>query len=336
MSRADKGNILVFDIGGTTSRCGIYCSETNSVNRVHRILTQNHYILQESSGMDILKQLIDTISSLGDIVLNEELPKIVSLAFPGPVDAQGNVFAAPTIWGDRNLNPINLKDKLRDIWPSSKILVLNDVTAAGYRYLQRKSEDMCIVTVSSGIGSKIFINGQPMLGSRGKGGEIGHLRVETSLNAPICDCGGLGHLGSVASGRASSFQAQCLFEENPGAFISSALGKYLKGDVKCIDNQTIVEFYKREDHWVAELVRRIAQPLGQVIACINLSIGIERFVIIGGFAFALGEGYRKELVNSAAACAWSSSEEWNSMIELGNSDDCNGLIGAGQYAILHT
>ena len=76
----------------------------------------------------------------------------------------------------------------------------------------------------------------------------------------------------------------------------------------------------------------MAKPLGQVLAGIHLTVGVERFVIVGGFATALGDGYRKLLVNSAAASTWHLGTDWSSIIELGTESINAGLIGAGRYA----
>ena len=61
-------------------------------------------------------------------------------------------------------------------------------------------------------------------------------------------------------------------------------------------------------------------------------MGIERFVIFGGFGTALGEKYRKLLVASAQRDCWSSGQDWDQMIELGAADDDSGLLGAGRFA----
>jgi glucokinase len=68
-----------------------------------------------------------------------------------------------------------------------------------------------------------------------------------------------------------------------------------------------------------------------MLAAVHLSMGVERFVIIGGFALALGEPYRLELVRAAATCGWRMGQDWNSMIELGHPEDNSGLLGAGRF-----
>ena len=80
-------------------------------------------------------------------------------------------------------------------------MVLNDLAAAGFRYVAEGLSDFAIVTVGSGVGHKVFLGGRPLAGVNGRGGEIGHLRVDFSADALACDCGGFGHVGGLASGR---------------------------------------------------------------------------------------------------------------------------------------
>jgi glucokinase len=213
--------------------------------------------------------------------------------------------------------------------------VVNDVTAAGYRYLSRPDDDLCMVTVSSGIGHKVFLHGRPVLGPHGRGGEIGHVRVDFSDDAPICDCGGRGHLGAVASGRGSRFQVSRLAALAPAAFARSQLGRQVGAHVDRVDNAAIVQAFHREDPWTVGLLRRMAQPLGQVLATVHATLGIERFVIVGGFALALGPAYRVLLAEAAASCCWALGGNWDEMIELGQADDDAGLIGAGRMLTMY-
>jgi glucokinase len=210
---------------------------------------------------------------------------------------------------------------------------MNDVTAAGYRYLHPPVEDFCLVTVSSGVGLKIFVGGRPVVGAAGRGGEIGHLRVDFSPEAPVCDCGGRGHLGALASGRGALQAALRLARQGDPSFAVSLLGRRLQGDLAGLDNRALVDAFRDGDLWACGLIRRAAQPLGQALASIHVSLGIERFVIVGGFAQALGEGYRQELVRAARGSCWELGQDWETMIALGDPEDTDGLLGAGRCAL---
>ncbi len=333
---ASARSMLVFDVGGTSLRCGVYSRETRDVSGVRRRPTPSIETMPRCDGDSIRARLYAQMESLAAEVLPARTPAGVAVAFPGPVDSRGRVLAAPTVWGDRQgADPVPLRDDLRRLWPSVPVFVLNDVTAAGYRYLDDPRESFCILTISSGIGHKVFIDGKPAVGLRGHGGEIGHLRVDFSPDAPCCDCGERGHLGAVASGRAVVRQAKKLADDEPEAFRASLPGQRV-GAPEGIDSRIIAESYRAGDAWTRRLVERTLQPLAQAVAGIHLAVGVGRFVIIGGFAVALGPAFRAELSRHVADCTWKLAQDWDAMIELGRPDDEAGLVGAGRFAELQS
>ena len=302
---------LVFDIGGSKTRAALFDGRTRALLAPAVMPTPNHLDFPKASFDDLRCRLLSAMQHLGREVAGTAPVTRVDVAFAGPLDPEGRILAAPTLWGSLLQGRYPLQDDLASLWPGARIAVLNDVTAAGYRYC-RRAEDFCIVTVSSGIGHKVFIGGRPALGPRGAGGEIGHLRVDDSLDAPICECGGRGHLGAIASGRGVLQQARRR-DGNEG--LSS-------GD--------LVAAFRRGERWAAEAVARSSVPLGSALAAMHLGVGIERFVLVGGFALALGEEYRRSVAAAASARCWSGDDgDWLSRVELGVDDDHSGLIGAG-------
>lgn len=328
-----SGSILVFDVGGTSLRAGIYSLSTSRLERTIRRGTPSLRTLPGRGAGTIRERLFHEMAEMARELLGERPPAIVSVAFPGPIAPDGRVLAAPTVWGgDGATGPVPLGDVLRGFWAGARVYVLNDISAAGYCYLNDPLEDFCILTVSSGIGHKVFVRGQPVTGPNGRGGELGHLRVDFTPDAPACDCGGKGHLGAVASGSAVAHQMMRLEGEDRAGFLTSELGRRAVYDVGRVDNEAIVAAFLSSDPWTQRVVRRMARPIGQVLAAIHLAVGVERFVIIGGFAIALGSGFREMLSIAAAECTWDLGAEWDAMVELGREDEHAELVGAGRFA----
>jgi len=73
-------------------------------------------------------------------------------------------------------------------------------------------------------------------------------------------------------------------------------------------------------------------PLALVLLNLYLALGLDRFIIIGGFALALGEPYRLALVKLVGDYCWESQVRWDEMILLGTDDDQSGLIGGAKLA----
>ncbi|MGE7415003.1 ROK family protein [Methylobacterium tarhaniae] len=228
--------------------------------------------------------------------------------------------------------PEPVAGRVKAIWPGARIRVVNDLSAAGYGFLRHAHDDACIVTVSSGIGHKVFLDGKPAIGPSGRGGEIGHLRVDFSEEAPLCECGARGHLGALACGRAVPEQAVRLARRDPGAFARSSLAAPVAGQARRVDSHLVARTFKAGDPWAMALVGVLAAPLGQALAGIHAAVGVERFVIMGGFAQALGPAYLALVGQAAAASTWDFGQVWGRMLELGEMGDDAGLIGAGRLA----
>jgi glucokinase len=305
--------ILVFDIGGTRTRAGLFDASHSTLIRSVNEATPNHLDLPESSFEQLRQQLVSLMRRLGAELAEPETVTEVDVAFAGPIDPAGDVLAAPTIWGTRLTSPYPLSEDLARGWPNARVKIINDVTAAGYRYLRSSEDDFCIVTVSSGIGNKVFANGRALVGRNGLGGELGHLRVDDSESAPVCECGGRGHLGAVSSGRAVLAHAR----------------KHAPASAEALTSGDLVAAFRRNEPWAVKTIEHGAGPLGWALAAMHLGLGIERFVLVGGFALALGDSYRKLIAEAADARCWDGPGDWISRVELGVNDDFSGLIGAG-------
>jgi predicted NBD/HSP70 family sugar kinase len=192
--------MLVFDLGGTHLRCGIASAGVVVHVTKQRIQSFLNGLTPEAVSCGIAAQMEAYAASVSQLVTRQD-PIVVS--FPGPVGKRGAALDAPTLYGNTcNLLP-DLAGELRRR-TGRDVRILNDVSAATW-YLSKKTAAtrFLVVTVSSGIGSKIFDRGHPsgVLDDPPFAGEIGHYVVDPNPDALRCDCGGLGHLGGIASGR---------------------------------------------------------------------------------------------------------------------------------------
>jgi glucokinase len=322
--------VLVFDVGGTTTRAGLFDLGAARLMRTERAPTPSVSNCPGETGARLRARLYGLMARLA-ARLGAETPARVVIGFPGPVDANGVALRAPTVWGaERDPEPVAAR--VRALWPGAGIRVVNDLSAAGYGFLRHAHDDACIVTVSSGIGHKVFLDGRPVVGPAGRGGEIGHLRVDFSADAPPCECGGRGHLGALACGRAVPDQAARLARRDPGGFARSSLAAAVAGRASRVDAPLLARAFRAGDPWATTLVGVLAAPLGQVLAGIHAAVGVERFVIMGGFAQGLGPAYLAPVARAAAASAWDLGQNWGLMLELGERGDDAGLFGAGRLA----
>jgi C7-cyclitol 7-kinase len=323
---------ISFDVGGTSLRAAAYDPRQQTISQIICRSTPNHLSLPDCTLEELRHQLFSVMEEMARSLLDGELPDLVGLAFPGPLDSQGCVYRVPTVFGSRG-GPRPIGRELANFWPGAHIVLMNDVTAAGYYYRRSPHDSFCITTVSSGVGNKVFVDGRVVVGPAGRGGEIGHIVVDPSPAAPLCDCGGRGHLGGIASGRGTLEAVITAVSTDSPGFRSSQLHAAVDGQVGRITNEAIVAAFHENDPWVRSQIARTAAHLARVLAGIHCAVGTERFVLIGGFALALGENYRRLLAQLAAASCWNLGQDWPSMFELGTAAESAALIGAGRAAV---
>lgn len=321
-------NQLVFDIGGTQLRAAVYDGTTGSLSEVRVTDAPSFVRHPDLAWPELRAELVRAMSRLRSQLGADPIASAV-VAFPGPVDAARCVLAAPTLWGTLGTYPHSLEADLSSAWPGVKVRVLNDVSAAGYRYMRDPGDDFCVVTVSTGVGNKVFVGGRPLIGPTAAGGEIGHLRVDAAPSAPLCDCGGRGHLGALSSGRGLVRVAREHAARAPEAFGRSALAREMGLDPAGLTAEALAVAYGHGDPWARMLVGRGAKALGSAIAAIHMAVGTERFVLIGGFALGLGAAFRDEVQEAACASCWQGGAGAVAVV-FGETDGRCALVGAGR------
>lgn len=324
------GGFTVLDVGGTTLRVGTYDPTRGALSRVRRTPVDGMH-RDPGAPVPVLQQrVVDQIVREVTMHTAGRPPQALGVAFAGPITAGGLVLAAPTVWGRRG-DPLPLAELLTER-TGAPAVVVNDLTAAAWRYAADEPGDFCLLTVSSGIGNKVFRGGEVLVDADGHGGELGHWACDLSPDAPLCDCGSRGHLGAIASGRGVLAATRRAAQSERAAFRSSRLGELCAGRTEHIDNRAIAGAVRAGDPFATEVLRATLTPLAQAIAGVFASIGVCRYILMGGFALAVGEPYRRLLVAELArlGCFGLSSGQVDGMVSLGVADDDHGLIGMGR------
>lgn len=287
--------IASFDIGGTNMRAAVVAVDGGraEVLEQQRRPTPSHLLAPAVTARERLDDVIDFMVAFADRARERARADAVAAAFPGPLDAQGRVAALPTLWGSEgaSLCPLALDRLLAERLPGMPVRIYNDVSAAGFRFVA-EHPDFALFTLGSGVGLKVFINGQPQVGPHGRGGELTHMVFDASADAPTCDCGGRGHLGALASGRA--WQRRAVHVDGEG---------------------------------VAVELDAFAEPLARAVAMIHYTLGMETFLFAGGLAEGLGEPLRAAIVRRLPGQGWQQGQDWDAMIRLAPADDAHALIG---------
>ncbi|MFJ3640747.1 ROK family protein [Streptomyces sp. NPDC090108] len=320
----------VVDLGGTTLRIARYDTATREVGDVRRVPTAGLAGHPGTSAAGLQSKVVEQLCSLAADAVRRHGSTALGVAFAGPVTADGRVLAAPTVWSGGG-EPVPLRLLLEERL-GVPVVVVNDLTAAVWRYVEGPDQQpFCLITVSSGIGCKVYRAGEVLLDADGHGGELGHWTCDPSPDAPLCDCGGRGHLGGIASGRGTLAAARRAAHADPDGYARSALAQAAP-DPEGLDNPAFAAAVRGGDPFATTVLRGGLAHLASAVTAVFTSIGVRRYVLMGGFALALGPHCVRLLGEELErlGCFGLDAAEIRRMVVLGAPDDDHGLVGAGR------
>jgi C7-cyclitol 7-kinase len=287
-------SVLAADLGGTWLRTAVLSSD-EALHDVRRRRLRT--VFDGRRAADVWDDVVDTIAAAARSDVARPARRL-AIAFPGPV-ARGTPLAAPTLTGAEAV-PADLVARIEDA-SGKPVGLVNDVAAAAaFLATQTDDRDFFVVTVSSGIGSRVHRAGARRP-SVAYDGEIGHLVVDERPGAARCDCGGRGHLGALASGRGVERLARLAAAADPVAFGASACARGGATAATLANEAHLVPAMLAGDPWSLALLRAAVAPLARLALEVVVASGLERIYVIGGFAVALGEVYRDALAAQIGA-----------------------------------
>jgi glucokinase len=187
--------VLAVDFGGTQIRAALVAPDL----AVH---CRRALPTRDEEGVDaVLGRIAEVANATWRDAAAARLPAPIGLGIssPGPLDPwRGVVLMAPNLRGWTEV-PIVARIAERIDLPTYLERDTNVAVMAEWRYgAARGTRNAIYITVSTGIGGGVIIDGRPLVGPDGTAGEVGHLVVE--IDGPRCGCGGAGHVEAIASG----------------------------------------------------------------------------------------------------------------------------------------
>lgn len=236
------------------------------------------------------RQTVSDVERAGGTVVG------LGVGAPGPLDtARGVVLLTP------NLGWVNmpLRDRLAAA-TGLRTTLDNDANCAilGEAWVgaARDARYAIGMTIGTGIGGGIVLNGRLHHGAADSAGEIGHVTIE--MNGRRCGCGNYGCLEAYASGPAIAMRA--VEQLQLGA--ESVLSGLVNGNFERVTAQTVFAAAQQGDELGLEVVRDTARYLGTGIANLLNIFNPDLFVIVGGVTQAgeaLFEPMQREVVRRA-------------------------------------
>src|SRR5437763_1969906 len=259
------------DIGGTKVAAGVVDPEGKVLARARR-RTPSH---DPEHIVDVVVEIVRQLRTEYDAVP-------VGIGAAGYIDVErAHVLFAPNLPGWRNTP---LREQVSERLDSD-VIVENAANAAAwgeFRYgAGDEKPDLVCLTVGTGIGGGIIVDGRLFRGRFGIAGEPGHMRVVPG--GRLCGCGNLGCWEQYASGTALVRAAREVATERRD---DARRLLQIAGDVESIDGPTITRAAQEGDHAALDCFDEIGRWLGQGIADLAAVLDPGRFVIGGGVAEA--------------------------------------------------
>lgn len=270
--------ITGIDLGGTNIVSGCVAEDGSAIHGVRSIPTGS----EEGPDAVVRRIIVAAQESMAETRVAAPDAEIIGagIGSPGPLDTRsGVVLLTP------NLGWVNmpLRQRLRD-GIGLRTALDNDANCAilgeWWMGAARGTRQAVGLTIGTGIGGGIIIDGRLYHGASDIAGEIGHMTIDA--NGRRCKCGNYGCVEAYASGPNIAIRAVEAIESGAG----SSLASYVGGDLRRITAQTVYQAANAGDDLALEVVRDTARFLGAAVASLINIFNPEAIVIVGGVTLA--------------------------------------------------
>ena len=273
------------DIGGTTVKLGLFTTDGEIVDK-WEIKTRT-----ENQGEAVLPDIAEALKEkLEEKKIGRDEVEGIGVGVPAPVNAEGVVQNTANLgWGYKEV-----KREMEEL-SGMRAEIGNDanVAALGEMWLGagKGRKNIVMVTLGTGVGGGIIIDGKPLVGAHGAGGEIGHLCVNYE-ETDHCGCGNTGCLEQYASATGITRLANI---------------RLAKDDAKSVlreqevSAKTVFDAVKAGDAVAKEIAEEFGKYLGHAMA--NLAaVADPSAIVIGGGVSKDTEFVLATLGNDAGIC----------------------------------
>ena len=264
--------VFGIDVGGTSVKCGLFQTDGTLLDK-WEIPTRT-----ENGGSEILPDIAKSVKAkMGEKGIAADDVAGVGIDVPGPVNDKGELSIAVNLnWGYKNI-----VKELSDELGGMAVKAANDANAAALGEMWKGGgagyHNVVMVTLGTGVGGGIILNGKMLAGTNGAGGEIGHICVNDD-ETEVCGCGNKGCLEQYTSATGIVRMAKIILNttDKPSKL----------RQIQYISAKEIFDAAKEGDEVAATLVENHGKVLGKALAQIACVVDPEIFVIGGGVSRA--------------------------------------------------
>jgi glucokinase len=259
---------LALDIGGTNVTCGL-------VDRTGDVLATDIFPTFRGSSPDVLiTHIVKRLKALGDTADRKHRPLAVAIGAPGWIKPkEGIVVTAPNLdgWVDVPITKM-MSEALRlpaRLENDANLYAMGEwLAGAG-----EGSDNQITVTLGTGVGGGLILNGSLWSGSFNSATEIGHIPLGPGYNTR-CGCGRIGCLETMASANGMVRMAR--------EWLESDRETIFKGQPSELNTEVMTELAEQGDPMSLHVFCEAGIALGQVLSAVFNLLSLERAVIGGG------------------------------------------------------
>jgi glucokinase len=262
------------DLGGTNLRISAVDSGGNLLQKIitgAQVAKGRDFVVEEMCAS--IRQLSVKFSSLGRL-------EGIGIGVPGIIDMEtGVVRKSPNLpdWVDYPVRE-EIERRLQ-----TNVILENDanVAALGEKWLgaARDVESVCMITLGTGVGGGLVLNGRIWRGMTGMAGELGHIAVQ--LDGPPCGCGSRGCIEQFASATAIKRMAVEAIAKGEAPGLARAMEVEPE-----FSSRIVYQMAVQGDAAAQEIFRTVGSSLGITVAGLINIFNLPMYVIGGGVASA--------------------------------------------------
>ena len=304
------------DVGGTTVKCGLFTADGTPVEK-WEIPTRT-----ENAGENVLPDIAQTIlREMEERGIGKSEVAGIGIGIPGPV-RDGVAFVAVNLhWDETDVAGIlgGLTGLPVKVGNDANVAALGELWKGGAEGRQ----NAIVVTLGTGVGGGIIVEGKLIEGAHGAGGEIGHFPVDRDMTEP-CNCGNCGCLEQFASATGITRLAREELQKKPKS------EKTVLADDGTLSSKAVFDAYKTGDPAAVRIVNRFAEYLGTALAGIAV-VSDPEVIVIGGGVSKAGEPLVEVVTRYYRAHAFSACK--NTPIVLARLGNDAGMYGSARLVL---
>ncbi len=268
-----KNYCFGIDVGGTTVKLGLFSTAGELLDK-WEITTRT-----ENFGENILSDICEAMEAkLAEKEISLDDIEGVGIGLPGPITNDGTVLQCVNLgWGT-----VNVEEKLSEMFRGIKVKAGNDANVAAlgeaWQGGGKDYDDIVMITLGTGVGGGVIINGKILTGYNGGAGEIGHMHVDDN-ETDSCNCGRKGCLEQFTSATGVVRLAKRLMNNTDKETKMREFGENITA-------KDVFDLAKEGDAGANEVVETMGTYLGTAMSHIAVVVNPQAFIIGGGVSKA--------------------------------------------------